>query len=73
MSTLATPLSIPTTWKGQPHPRRIPGAIPELRYLPPQRSARKDFGLTWNAALETGSILVGDEVSVTLDVQFVKP
>ena len=33
---------------------------------------RKDFGLTWNAALETGGILVGDEVAVTLDVEFVK-
>ncbi len=33
---------------------------------------RKDFGLTWNAALEAGGILVGEEVSITLDVQFVK-
>ncbi len=33
---------------------------------------RKDFGLTWNAALEAGGILVGDEVTITLDVQFVK-
>jgi polyisoprenoid-binding protein YceI len=33
---------------------------------------RKDFGLTWNAALETGGILVGDEVTIALDVQFVK-
>lgn len=33
---------------------------------------RKDFGLTWNAALETGGILVGDEITITLDVQFVK-
>ena len=33
---------------------------------------RKDFGLTWNAALETGGILVGDEVTINLDVQFVK-
>jgi polyisoprenoid-binding protein YceI len=33
---------------------------------------RKDFGLTWNAALETGGILVGDEVTITLDVQFLK-
>jgi polyisoprenoid-binding protein YceI len=33
---------------------------------------RKDFGLTWNAALETGGILVGDEVTITLDLQFVK-
>ena len=33
---------------------------------------RKDFGLTWNAALETGGILVGDEVTITLDAEFVK-
>lgn len=33
---------------------------------------RKDFGLTWNAALEAGGFLVGDDVTITLDVQFVK-
>ena len=32
---------------------------------------RKDFGLTWNAALETGGILVGEEVTITLETQFV--
>ena len=34
--------------------------------------SRKDFGLTWNAALETGGILVGDEAAITLDVEFIK-
>lgn len=33
---------------------------------------RKDFGLTWNAALEAGGFLVGDDVTINLDVQFVK-
>jgi polyisoprenoid-binding protein YceI len=33
---------------------------------------RKDFGLTWNTALETGGVLVGEEVAITLDVQFIK-
>jgi polyisoprenoid-binding protein YceI len=33
---------------------------------------RKDFGLSWNAALETGGVLVGEDVTITLDVQFVK-
>lgn len=33
---------------------------------------RKDFGLVWNAALETGGVLVGEEVAITLDVQFIK-
>jgi len=36
------------------------------------RINRKDFGLTWNAALETGGILVGEEVAITLDVEFIK-
>ena len=30
---------------------------------------RKDFGLKWNAPLETGGFLVGDEVKVNLSVQ----
>jgi len=33
---------------------------------------RKDFGLNWNAALETGGVLVGDEVKLLGEVQFVK-
>jgi polyisoprenoid-binding protein YceI len=33
---------------------------------------RKDFGLTWNAALEAGGLLVGDDVNISLDIQFVK-
>ncbi len=33
---------------------------------------RKDFGLSWNAVLEAGGILVGDEVTISLDVEFVK-
>ncbi len=30
---------------------------------------RKDFGLTWNAALETGGVVVGDEVRIELNVE----
>jgi polyisoprenoid-binding protein YceI len=33
---------------------------------------RKDYGLTWNAALETGGILVGEDITITLEVEFVK-
>jgi polyisoprenoid-binding protein YceI len=29
---------------------------------------RKDFGLNWNQALETGQVLVGEEVTIVLDV-----
>ncbi len=30
---------------------------------------RKDFGLNWNEALETGGVLVGDEVDITLEIE----
>jgi len=33
---------------------------------------RKDFGLGWNSALETGGVLVGEDVAITLEVQFIK-
>jgi polyisoprenoid-binding protein YceI len=33
---------------------------------------RKDWGLNWNAALETGGVLVSDEVKISAEVQFVK-
>ena len=32
---------------------------------------RKDYGVNWNAALETGGFLVGDEVKITLSIQAV--
>jgi polyisoprenoid-binding protein YceI len=32
--------------------------------------SRKDFGLVWNAILETGGVALGDEIKITLDVQF---
>lgn len=33
---------------------------------------RKDFGLGWNKALETGGVVVGDEVAITLDLELNK-
>jgi polyisoprenoid-binding protein YceI len=33
---------------------------------------RKEWGLNWNAALETGGVLVGDEVKINCEVQFTK-
>ncbi|WP_298819544.1 YceI family protein [Chloroflexus sp.] len=33
---------------------------------------RKDWGLTWNVALETGGVLVGDEVKIEIEIEIVK-
>ena len=36
------------------------------------RLSRKDFGLNWNAALELGGVLVGDEIEITLEIELVQ-
>lgn len=33
---------------------------------------RKDFGLVWNVALETGGVLVGEDINITIDAEIVK-
>jgi polyisoprenoid-binding protein YceI len=33
---------------------------------------RKDWGIEWNAALETGGVVVGDKVKIQLDIEAVK-
>ncbi|HLV51795.1 MAG TPA: YceI family protein, partial [Flavobacterium sp.] len=33
---------------------------------------RKDFGLTYNAALETGGVLVGEEVKLNIELQMIE-
>ncbi len=33
---------------------------------------RKDFGLSWNAALETGGVAVGEEVTISLEIEMIK-
>lgn len=34
--------------------------------------SRKEFGLTWNAALETGGVLVGDTVKISLEISAIR-
>jgi polyisoprenoid-binding protein YceI len=58
--------------EGPTPPAKDPWGNTRLAVSATTKINRKDFGLTWNAALETGGILVGEEVTITLDVQFVK-
>jgi polyisoprenoid-binding protein YceI len=34
---------------------------------------RKEWGLTWNSALETGGVLVGDDVKLTIETELLRP
>jgi polyisoprenoid-binding protein YceI len=66
---VARRVDLPVTYLGV---ARDPWGNDKLGFEAAVRLNRKDFGLTWNAALETGGVLVGDEVDVTLNVQAVK-
>jgi len=58
--------------EGPTEPGKDPWGNTRIGVTATTKISRKDFGLIWNAALETGGVLVGDEVTITLDVQFVK-
>ena len=58
--------------EGPTAPAKDPWGNQRVAVSATTKISRKDFGLIWNAALETGGVLVGDDVTITLDVQFVK-
>jgi len=58
--------------EGPTPPARDPWGNPRVAISANAKINRKDFGLTWNVALETGGILVGDDVTITLEAEFVK-
>ena len=60
------------TVEGPTPPARDPWGATRVGLSATTTINRKDFGLTWNSALETGGFLVGDHVTITLDVQAVK-
>jgi len=60
------------TVEGPTPPAKDPWGNTRVAVSATTKINRKDFGLTWNSALETGGILVGEEVTITLDVQFIK-
>jgi len=56
---------------GPSAPVKIPGEIPASDFLPPRKSTARTSG--WcGTRLETGGFLVGEEASITLDVEFIK-
>lgn len=50
---------------------RDPWGVDRVAFEAETTVNRKDFGLNWNAALETGGFLVGDDVKIVLSIQAV--
>ena len=55
--------------EGSPKPVNDAMGKPRLGGMASTKINRKDFGLVWNKALETGGVAVGDEVTITIDVE----
>lgn len=53
-------------------PRKDPWDKMRVGLSATTRINRKDYGLSWNSTLESGGVLVGDQVEISLDVQFIK-
>ncbi|HLY43264.1 MAG TPA: YceI family protein [Terracidiphilus sp.] len=58
--------------EGPSEPAKDPWGNTRIGLSATTKINRKDFGLNWNAALETGGVLVGEDVTITLDIQFIK-
>jgi polyisoprenoid-binding protein YceI len=57
--------------EGPTPPMKDPWGLTRIGASATARINRKDFGLTWNQALETGGFVVGDEIKITVDVELV--
>jgi polyisoprenoid-binding protein YceI len=52
--------------------RKDPWGGDRIAFSATTKLDRRDFGLTWNQAIEAGGVLVGNDVKVSIEVQAVK-
>jgi polyisoprenoid-binding protein YceI len=63
------PVTIPFTFEGA---AQDPFSNQRIGFEGSVTISRKDYGITWNAALETGGVLVGDKIVLEFEVSAVK-
>jgi polyisoprenoid-binding protein YceI len=62
------PVELETEFLGR---MKDPFGIERVAFSASTRIDRKDFGLTWNQALEAGGVLVGDRIDIAIELQAV--
>ena len=65
----ARPVTLHGTFEGR---AKDPWGNDRLAYSATAKINRKDFGLTWNQALETGGVLVGEDIEIVINIQATK-
>lgn len=66
---VTNPVVLDVTYQGQ---AQSPWGTTSAGFSATTRINRKDWGLTWNVGLETGGVLVGDEVTIDIELELVK-
>jgi polyisoprenoid-binding protein YceI len=62
-------VTLKTSYEGR---GKDPWGGERLGFSATTKITRSDFGLTWNQALETGGVLVSDDIKIALDLQLVR-
>lgn len=70
MHGVSRPIELPVTEMSSPV--RDPWGNLRLAASATAKLNRKEFGLTWNTALEAGGFLVGDEIFIDIDIEFLE-
>lgn len=66
---VSQPVTLDLTYEGQ---AKDPWGNERIGFAAQAKINRKDFGLTWNAALETGGFLVGEQVKLDIHIEAIK-
>lgn len=66
---ISKPVVLEVEYNGQ---AKSPWGTTSAGFAATAKINRKDWGLNWNVALETGGWLVGDEVKITIEAEIVK-
>ncbi len=69
MHGVTKPVTLSATEEGR---ARDPWGNDRIAFSATAKLDRKEFGLQWNQALETGGVMVGDEIKISLDVELVR-
>ncbi|ATG54083.1 polyisoprenoid-binding protein [Brachybacterium ginsengisoli] len=67
---ITKPVTLDFTYEGA---ATDPFGIYRAGFTGETKISRKEFGLTWNAALEAGGVLVADEVKISIEAEFTAP
>jgi polyisoprenoid-binding protein YceI len=63
------PVTLDVTYNGT---AKAPWGTVSAGFSASTKVSRKDWGLTWNMALETGGVVVGDDVKIDIEVELVQ-